>query len=196
MMILITGQNNSSISRTAGFTLLELLLVMLLIAIAMGIAAPCLGLFRSSRPILNTAATIVSLTDYARSQSISEGHLYKLNIDKQKGIFWLTSMEKGIFERLGKDIGRDFVLPEGVEIESVEVVYSYQETTVPGLRLTGQWYVSDKQENAEEESISFSPEGYIQPAVVHIRDKKGNQLDIICSSPLDHFHIEQVKRNP
>ena len=195
MTILITGLTNKKVNQKKGFTLLELLLVMIIIAIVMGITAPSLGLFSGSRHIINASANFVALTDYARSQSISEGRIYKLNIEKDKNVFWLTARSNGSFEKINKEIGRNFILPEGVEIESLEIMYNYQETEVPGLRMPGQWYVEDEPENQGEESIIFSPDGFIQPATLRMRDKKGNQLEIKCSSPSDRFYVVSMERD-
>ena len=188
---MIIGLNNNPVKATPkkGFTLLELLVVMVLIAILMAITVPSLGLFTSSRPILNLSAQFVALTDYARSQSISEGRSYRLNIDSEKGSFWLTAQVNGNFERLEKEIGREFLLAEGIEIELLDVSSPAEVVMVPGLWLPGQLNLGNTSEANSNENIAFYPDGHIQPAAFRLTDKRGNALDIVCSSPSDRFRI-------
>lgn len=130
-----------------GFTLLELVLVMVIICTVLAMAAPSLRGFFSSRRVTDAAAQIVALTRLARSLAISEGRSYHLNLDASDGTYWLTAQEGGAFERLSSEFGRTFVLPEGtsaqwdgpVGADGRIVVHFYPDgTTEPGaLRLTG-----------------------------------------------------------
>ena len=190
MTILTTGLKNERFKGKEGFTLLELLLVMIIVAVAMGIAAPGLGLFTASRHIFNTSARFVALADYARTQSVSEGRTYRLNIDREKGAYWLTAEDEGGFGRLATDMGKDFLLPEGVRIESVEFTSEVEEVSVPGLRIPGRQYEEITGEDGQE-YVSFSPEGYAMPALLRLSDKRGNVLEIVCRYPSDRFHVEE-----
>ena len=177
--------------RKKGFTLLELLLVMLIVAVAMGITAPRLGLFTGSRHIVNTSARFVALSDYARTQSVSEGRTYRLNIDRDRGAYWLTAEDDGVYQRLGSDMGKDFLLPHGVKIESVEFAYDTEDVSVPGLRMPGRYYEDTEGEDDNKEYISFSPEGYAMPALLRLSDSRGNVLEIACRYPSDRFRVEE-----
>lgn len=56
-----------------GFTLVELILVMGLLAAVMGLAAPSLAKFFRQRAVDSEAARFVSLTEFARHQAIARG---------------------------------------------------------------------------------------------------------------------------
>ena len=64
-----------------GLTLLELVLVMVIICTILAMAAPSLRGFFTSRETSDAAAQIVALTHLARSQAITEGRVYRLNLD-------------------------------------------------------------------------------------------------------------------
>jgi len=190
---LTTGQCNSFKGRR-GFTLFELLIVMVLVAIAMGIAAPTLGLFTGSRHIKNSSACFLALADYGRSQAISEGRPYRLNIDTEKGIFWLTVQANGDFEMLGSEMGREFLLPEGVEIKMAGKLFDLREVEVPGLRLPGQHgSIGSPVEDGGIEHVTFYPDGHTQTGRFRMTDRRGNALDIVCLYPSGRFRIMEAE---
>ena len=76
-----------------GFTLLELILVMVILSTVLAMAAPSLRGFFGSRKTNDTASQILSLTQFARSQAISEGIIYRLNFDTRERTYWLTAQK-------------------------------------------------------------------------------------------------------
>lgn len=178
------------LTKRSGFTLLELLMVMLLVAVVMAVTVPSLGLFTGSRPVLNTAAHLVAMTDYARSQSISEGRAYRLNVDFEKGSFQLNARSEGNFESLGKEFGREFLLPEGVDIKLLYSSAATDETAVPGLRLPGQTGLTDASGVNGSVTVAFYPDGRTEPAGFQLTDRRGNVVNVVCPSPSDRFRVE------
>ncbi|MBM4024858.1 MAG: prepilin-type N-terminal cleavage/methylation domain-containing protein, partial [Planctomycetes bacterium] len=61
-----------------GMTLLELILVLIILSTVLALAAPSLRGFFASRRIDGAAAQILALTQWARSQAVSEGIVYRL----------------------------------------------------------------------------------------------------------------------
>ena len=180
--------------RKAGFTLLELILVMLIVAIVLSIAAPSLRMFANARPVANAAAQFVALTDYARSQAISEGRTYRLNLDPDKGLFWLTAQEGGAFQPLEREFGRVFSLPEGTKVDWLDPPAVSTGITVPGLRLSGQTdNTPDAAGTAARTSIAFYPDGHTETSNLRLTDRRGNTLSIVCFSPTDRFRVVAAK---
>jgi type IV fimbrial biogenesis protein FimT len=66
-------QGSDSTPRAAGFTLVELILVMALLAIVTALAVPSLSRSLRQRYLDQEAARFLALTEYARSEAVSQG---------------------------------------------------------------------------------------------------------------------------
>lgn len=150
-----------------GFTLLELILVMVIISTVLAMAAPSLRGFFSSRKIHDAAANILSLVRYARSQAISEGLTYRLNIDSEKGVYWLTSNREGAFSELNKEFGREFLLPA--------------DTTVK--------LEKEDDKTKAEKYIAFFPQGMAETGTITLTDRSGDVIEITSPSPAETYRI-------
>ena len=146
----------------AGFTLVELVIVMTIIAIAAAVAAPSFaGFLRASR---SRAALrqVISHAIYARTYAVSHAVLARLELDPEAGGFELTA-EKDPLERPGqftpvRQAGRLRVyLPQGVQVESVEVA---------GEPLRGPGY------------IQFYPDGRTDGATISFRLEGGQRPEL------------------
>ncbi|MBP8255903.1 MAG: GspH/FimT family pseudopilin [Opitutaceae bacterium] len=73
----------------AGFTLIELILVMALLAIAASLAAPQMASFFRGRTLDQEARRLLSLTHYAQSRAVTEGYPMLLWIDPASGQYGL-----------------------------------------------------------------------------------------------------------
>lgn len=74
-MISRTGKNNSSAcasARNAGFTLIELIVVMALLATVLALVSPSLARFFRGRDIEEEAKRFLALTRFARNEAISQ----------------------------------------------------------------------------------------------------------------------------
>src|SRR3954451_20071745 len=76
-------------SRKRGFTLVELILVMALLAIVMAVSAPALSNFFRGRTLDSEARCLMSLTRYGQSRAVSEGIPMLLIIDTRRGAYRL-----------------------------------------------------------------------------------------------------------
>src|SRR5579862_156578 len=85
-------------ARQTGFTLIELILVMLIACVVMAITAPSLRNFLYGRKTANAVSQIVSLASEARSKAIMDGRTYRLNVDTTAGTFWLDAQNGGDFK--------------------------------------------------------------------------------------------------
>jgi type II secretion system protein H len=157
-----------------GFTLLELILVMVIISTVLAMAAPSLRGFFSSRKIHDAAANVLSLVRYARSQAIAEGVTYRLNFDSDKGVYWLTSNKEGAFSGLKNEFGREFMLPD--------------DTTV-------QLETEKKEKGDAEKYIAFFPQGMAECATITLTDRAGDVIEILSPSPAEAYRIVEVEEN-
>jgi len=183
MMTLITGPNNEGracrpmqenpVARPvagrktlAGFTLLELVLVMVLICTVLGMASVSLRGFFSSRQTQDAAAQIVALTDFARAQAAAQGRVYRLNLDTRDGRYWLTAQTGGTFVAPASEFGRVFLLPEGTSARWDAPV---------GVDARG-W-------------VPFYPDGRTEGATVLLTGRQGETVQVACSSPVERFQV-------
>ena len=96
------------------FTLIELILVLLILSIAMGVVAPSLSNFLNGRKSTNATNQIVALARHARSQALSEGRVYRLNVDTSAGQFWINAQDGANFSDVLTEHGQRYKLPDGM----------------------------------------------------------------------------------
>src|SRR5260221_3978229 len=97
-----------------GFTLLELVLVMLLLTLITGLVVPALRNFSRGRNLGYAASQMTAMANYAHTQSISQGKPYRLNLDVNNGTYWLTARTYDVFEEVRDEASGIRSLPEGV----------------------------------------------------------------------------------
>ena len=85
-------ENNPTRS-AAGFTLVELIIVMALLAIVMAIAAPSLSRSMRQRNLDGEAARLLAATEYARDEAISQGVPMTVWIDPEGRRFGIEPKE-------------------------------------------------------------------------------------------------------
>src|SRR5215211_7461140 len=100
----------------SAFTLIELLLVLVVIATALAVAAPAMsGWGRGSR-MRDAGDQLLATTKWARAQAIAEGQIYRLNVDPQKSLYWVTVQEGTQFVPVDKDFGRETLAEDGATL--------------------------------------------------------------------------------
>jgi len=99
-----TGQPTSNAIRRRGFTLLELILVLAILAMAAAAVAPSLVHFARHRRMLDAAATILALTQHARNAAANDGRPWRLRLDSAESVCWLESQRDGAFAIFGRKV--------------------------------------------------------------------------------------------
>lgn len=155
-------------SKNLGFTLLELILVMVILSTVLAMAAPSLRGFFGSRKTHDEASRLLALTQYARSQAISEGIIYRLNFDTDNRTYWLTSQQSGIFKELETEFGYVFTFPNDITVELEEVM-----------------------KEKDEMFFVFTPQGTITAGTIRLVDRWGLVLEITCPTVTESFFIAE-----
>lgn len=96
--------------------MLELVMVMMLLCVVAAMATPSLRGFSEGRKVGSCAAQVVSVGHWARTQAVTRGVAYRLNVDPATNSFWLTTDQAGVFVTPGEEFGRMFTAPEGVTL--------------------------------------------------------------------------------
>ena len=145
------------------FTLLELVLVMVLIAVGLAVAAPSLQGWNRGTKLRNQADQLVSVTRWARTHAIADSTVYRLNIDPSGSAYSLT-----------KQSGQEFVA-----VESSEWGRSFQLEDAT-LQLTDA-------SGAVTTTVDFHPDGRTDQATLQLKSSRGDTLQIKCDSPAEGF---------
>jgi prepilin-type N-terminal cleavage/methylation domain-containing protein len=156
----------------AGFTLLELILVMVILSTVLAMAGPYLRGFFASRKTNDTAAQILAFTQYAHSQAISEGITYRLNFDIQERTYWLTAWQSGAFRTLKTEFGQVFTLPKDIDME-----------------------LEDLDEEETEIFLAFTPQGTVTAGTVRLIDRSGRALEVTCPTMTESFAIVESEES-
>ena len=152
--------------RLTGFTLLELIVVLGLVGVLLGLAAPSLRGFFASRQTADAAAQMLALTQLAGTRAASQGTVYRLNIDLQSNTYWLTVQQAGTFVDLNCEFGRRFQLPEGTSI-----------------------HVQAPSAGSPVSTIDFYPSGRTEEAAIELKGRQGEVFQLICESATEAFHV-------
>ena len=158
--------HSEQFGRCSGFTLLELILVLVIMATVLALAGPSLRGFFSSRQLQDTASQILSLTQLARSQAISEGIIYRLNFSTTQRVYWLTSWQKGSFREIRTGYGRTYKLPKDMILE---------------LDNLGQ--------EGSDRFVEFRPEGTATAGTIRLIERSGRTLEVACPTITESFYI-------
>jgi type II secretory pathway pseudopilin PulG len=149
-----------------------LILVMLILTTVLALAGPSLRGFFASRQTQDAAAQILALTQWARSQAVSNGDTVRLNFDDRERSYWLTIQRGGSYERLETEIGRTFFLPQGTELE---------------------W--EDLEEDGDQAAITFDPLATVTPGTIQLIDRRGFVVRLVCPTPTETYAIEVLSED-
>jgi prepilin-type N-terminal cleavage/methylation domain-containing protein len=155
---------NTACPRT-GYTLIELVLVMLLLCIVAGLAAPQMRNFARGRQAGDAAEQFVSVARWARTQAIARGEVYRINVDLPSKTYWLTVQREGAFVRPEEDFGQKFAFPDTVAVDC------------------------DFQQQPDGTYAEFEPTGRTDEGSLRLTSSTGDMVQVSCLSTTDQFQI-------
>lgn len=103
-----------SVGSWRGFTLIELILVMMVLSTVLALAAPQLSGFMWGRNLQEEGRRLQALSRYGRSVAVSQSTPMQLWIDPLKGSYGLAPREGYTLE---DEKEHDYQLPEGIRFE-------------------------------------------------------------------------------
>ena len=153
--------------RPDGFTLFELVIVMVVVATLVAITMPSLRGFWSGSRSRDAATEFLAVTQWARAKAASEARIYRLLLDAANGDYQLTVQDGVDFVETGNEFGQLHSLPEGMRMEVARM----------GLTpdAVGQ--------------IDFHPDGRCDVAVIRLTEPDGTITTIASLSPAEPFRI-------
>ena len=151
-------------SSSSAFTLIELLLVLVVVSAALGIAAPSLSRWGRGQRLRDAGDEFLATAHWARAQAIATGRIHRLNVDAQAGRYWVTAQEGLEFVPLDVEFARETFVPANATLAMTDL------------------------QSRDLEFITFDPTGRTSPRVVRLADDRG-QVTIVCQTPAEGFRI-------
>ena len=146
-----------SFARVGGYTLIELILVLVLLSLMLGLVVPKFRQAVLSDSLDATSLRIIGLVQELRERAISDQVSYNLHLDIRERKLW-ASASSASEEEQETARERAHQLPLDVKITDV---WSWS---------SGKLY--------DEATIYFSKKGYIEQAMIHLQSQDGRQLSL------------------
>lgn len=144
---------NQILQNQTGFSLLELLVVLVLLALMTAVVIPSLGRVLSTAKLKTGSREIAASIRLARSKAASEQQVYLLGFDLERNEVKLSS--------LNSTYRKSFELPDGVRLMKVSLL----ETRV--------------EQEAKDPFFYFMPNGNSQSFQVSLRNEQGRALRVV-----------------
>jgi prepilin-type N-terminal cleavage/methylation domain-containing protein len=143
----------------SGFTLVEMLVVLAIVAMLMGITIPFTAGFGKGLRIKTAARAVLGTLRVARSSAITHRNKQKVVFDVQKGEYWAEDFDGNIFEKKRRlPAAVKFASPDDPESDPVvfenDTVIFDASGAVEGV--SGYIIISDKQGETRKISIVSS----------------------------------------
>ena len=173
-MTLQTGNRRSS-RRLRAFTLVELMLVMTILVVVIGVAAPTLANFFRGRTIDSEARRLLALTRQGQSRAVSEGIPMVLWVDGKQRTYGLEE-EPSYTDRDEKAV--EFTAHEDIGLEVVTANQSQllNPNTIAGGREKA---AEARSQRRNLPSIRFQPDGSFSESslrALHLTGADGSTL--------------------
>ena len=170
-----------------GFTLVELIVVMVLLLTVASLVAPRMASFFKGRALSGEAQRVLSLLHYARSQAAAEAVPVVVWFDPVRSAYGVEPAAG--FGGLGEVRRLEFTLEPSLRVE---------------VALTGPELVSEQDDErlglaADRPAIRFNPDGFPDPAAsprVVIRQDDGGALEIALTANRLGYEIRTPDARP
>lgn len=151
----IHSRNSSASSRRSGaaFTLVELILVMVLLAIVLAVCAPSLSKFFKGRSLDSEAKRFMALTRYAQSRAVAEGVPMVLWLETEQRIYGLNA-DRSFIEEDPK--AEQFTLDNALQVEVLR--FSGAMAAVQTNR-----FRNERLDAGNLYTLRFNPDGFVSP---------------------------------
>ncbi len=120
-MISPIGSDPQHQGAQAGFTLLELLIVILLMAVVVGFSVPRFSRTFSHLQLQVFAYDVAKLLTYAGKRAVARGEMLRIHFDVEGRRYWLAQAQEGSpegeFERVASKFGRISSVPEAISLD-------------------------------------------------------------------------------
>ena len=159
---------SQSLNPLAGFTLLELSVVIFIIGLLVTIALPRFGSIGRAR-LESSAKRLASLVRYLGGEAAFKSQLYRLHYDLDQHAYWVSVFiaEQNPQNQLtrGEFIDDPDPLTQRVQLPPT---ITFADVRVPGIGRVSRGNVY----------THFYPQGYTDPTVIHLRDQEARVMTV------------------
>ena len=143
-----------------GFTLIEMIVVIFLIAIMLSLSIPSLRNSFYTDPLKTTTRKIIGLVDGVRDLAVRTQQPYLLHFSRLENRIW--------YEKEGT--AQDNKDQENEQINQLRLPES--------VKITRFWMAGEDQLTEENWVVWISKRGFLDDTVIRIEDEKGNHLNV------------------
>lgn len=158
-----------------GYTLIELGVVILIIAIVFMVAAPRLAPFLTATRLDSSARQLATFCRYLNAHAVLTKSYFTLHMDTKGGEYWVTAYTS----ETGASVPREGEKVEG-EVEEVEVRNDLLRRTKlrEGVRFEDVRLSQTGGTDSGEAIVDFTPVGPTQKILVHLVDERKAQVTV------------------
>lgn len=180
------GCSGRRVAARNGFTLVELVLVLALLAVIMGMAAPSLRGFAKGSRMRNTAESLAATARWARAQAIVQGKVYRLEIGSGQVPFTVSRQD-----------GQEFVSvsPPGIGVKELPDGVTITLLGADGSNFQSRHAISVSSQSTagsaggSQPAVYFLPTGRTDPAMFRLEGTNGSKMDVVCLTPSENFQV-------
>ena len=167
--------SDASSRSSAGFTLIELMVVMLLITILLAVAIPRFGSGPFQDPVKKVSRWTINTVRSLRSAAVQKHKQYSLIVDLSRHRLWVANEEMNE-EALSQEAENAFRLPSSMRIVSVQ-------------------FPDKERVSVGTVEIHFYPSGYSDKAVIHMEKDRTERYSWVLEPllPKVKFYEEWVQ---
>jgi len=158
-------------SRNTGFTLVEMLVIMVLIGLLLGLALPRFGGLGETEKLRAATRLLVGQILEAHSQSVTGARPYYLCLDLEGARIWLALKRAEKTEEISPEIS-SVTLPSGTGFK--DVIHSNGGMFKEGVV-----------------TFAFWPNGGNEPGTIHLENNSGEEMTIFLRPFLGQTEIHQ-----
>lgn len=157
------GRGQQTIHNARGFTLIELMIVIVVLGVMLTLIIPRLGELGDAN-LKRSARHLTGMIRFLRDDSQAKKAVYRIRFDIQNGHYWAEVQTQ--------------TSDKTVEFKR------YQSVMVDEASLSGQTTFRDVQvaSHPDDPYILFTPDGWVEHALVHLRDGDNKDFTLIVNS--------------
>ncbi|MBF0479714.1 MAG: prepilin-type N-terminal cleavage/methylation domain-containing protein [Candidatus Omnitrophica bacterium] len=111
-------KTKSSFSQSPGFTLIEILLVLVVLSIIVGLAIPNFSNLHRQLLIKRVAYEISYLMQRAQTRTMSQGYELRITSDANRSSFWIEQKKDNSYTRMPGELNRTVDIPPEMHVEA------------------------------------------------------------------------------